>query len=50
VQREIEHWYGRAITSGNIAGWKQTLESPKLFTRYVAERLALSIPVPVADK
>lgn len=50
VQREIEHWYGRAITSGNIAGWKQTLESPKLFTRYVAERLALSIPVPKTDK
>jgi hypothetical protein len=50
VQREIEDWYDRAITSGNIAGWKQTLESPKLFTRYVAERLALSIPVPVAKK
>lgn len=50
VQREIETWYDRAITSGSIAGWKQTLESPKLFTRYVAERLALSIPVPVAKK
>lgn len=50
VQKEIEHWYDRAVTSSNIAGWKQTLESPKLFTRYVAERLALSIPVPVAKK
>ncbi|HEX3133263.1 MAG TPA: hypothetical protein VHX44_06725 [Planctomycetota bacterium] len=50
VQHEIENWYGRAISSGNIAGWKQTLESPKLFTRYVAERLSLSIPVPVAKK
>jgi hypothetical protein len=50
VQREVENWYDRAITSGGIAGWKQTLESPKLFTRYVAERLALSIPVPVAKK
>jgi hypothetical protein len=48
VQQEIQVWYKRAITSGNIAGWKQTLESPKLFTRYVAERLSLSIPVPVA--
>ncbi len=50
VQKEIERWYDRAITSGNIAGWRQTLESPKLFTRFVAERLALSIPVPVAKK
>ena len=48
VQREIEYWYGRAVSSNNIAGWKQTLESPKLFTRYVAERMALSIPVPIA--
>lgn len=48
VQKEIEKWYDRAISSSNIAGWRQTLESPKLFTRYVAERLALSIPVPVA--
>jgi hypothetical protein len=50
VQKEIEKWYDRAISSGNISGWKQTLESPKLFTRYVAERLTLSIPVPVAKK
>lgn len=50
VQKEIETWYDRVIRSGGIAGWKQTLESPKLFTRYVAERLALSIPVPVATK
>jgi hypothetical protein len=50
VQQEIQVWYKRAITSGNIAGWKQTLESPKLFTRYVAERMSLSIPVPVAKK
>jgi hypothetical protein len=50
VQKEIENWYDRAISSGNIAGWRQTLESPKLFTRYVAERLTLSIPVPVAKK
>lgn len=48
VQKEIEKWYDRAISSSNIAGWRQTLESPKLFTRYVAERLTLSIPVPVA--
>lgn len=47
VQREVEAWYKRAVTSTNIAGWKQTLESPKMFSRYVAERLTLSIPVPV---
>lgn len=50
VQKEIENWYDRAISSHNIAGWKQTLESPKMFTRYVAERLALSIPVAVTKK
>jgi len=50
VQQEIENWYGRAIKSNNIAGWRQTLESPKLFTRYVAERLSLSIPVPPPKK
>jgi hypothetical protein len=50
VQKEIESWYDRTVISGNIAGWRQTLESPKLFTRYVAERMALSIPVPVEKK
>jgi hypothetical protein len=50
VQREIETWFDRTVGKGGIAGWRQTLESPKLFSRYVAERLALSIPVPVAKR
>jgi hypothetical protein len=52
VQRDIELWYERTAGEGNagITGWKQTLESPRLFTRFVAEQLTLSIPVPIAKK
>lgn len=48
IQDEVRYWYGRTLSaeSNPISGWKVALESPKLFTRYVAERLALSIPVP----
>jgi hypothetical protein len=48
VQDEIADWYGRAIGSENasISGWRSVLQSPRLFTRYVAERLVLSIPMP----
>ena len=48
VQDEIADWYGRAVGSENasISGWRSVLQSPRLFTRYVAERLALSIPMP----
>ena len=52
VQHDIELWYERTAGEGNagISGWKQTLESPRLFTRFVAEQLTLSIPVPIAKK
>jgi hypothetical protein len=50
IQYEIERWYERQITNEGISGWRATLQSPKLFTRYVAERLVTSIPVPVAKK
>jgi hypothetical protein len=48
VQDEIADWYGRAVGSENasISGWRSVLQSPRLFTRYVAERLVLSIPMP----
>jgi hypothetical protein len=50
VQDEIEDWYGRSsgTENGSISGWKSVLQSPRLFTRYVADRLALSIPMPPA--
>lgn len=49
VQDEITDWYSRNHGSENssISGWKSVLQSPRLFTRYVAERLALSIPMPI---
>jgi hypothetical protein len=52
VQDEIADWYGRAIGSENasISGWRSVLQSPRLFTRYVAERLVLSIPMPPIKK
>lgn len=52
VQQDIQAWYERTAGGGNdsIAGWKLTLKSPQLFTRYCAEKLALSIPLPVAKR
>jgi hypothetical protein len=50
IQYDIERWYERQISHDGITGWRSTLQSPKLFTRYVAERLVTSIPVPVAKK
>jgi hypothetical protein len=48
VQYEVERWHEREIKSDGIAGWKVTLQSPKLFTRFIAERMVKTIPVPVA--
>jgi hypothetical protein len=50
VQQDIERWYERTNGdgSGNLSGWRLVLASPRLFTRYVAERMALSIPIPPA--
>ncbi len=48
VQYEVERWYERQIGSDGITGWKVTLQSPKLFTRYIAERMVKTIPVPIA--
>ncbi len=52
VQDDIERWYERTNGAGpgSIAGWQVTLQSPALFTRYVAERLALSMPMPAPAK
>ena len=48
VQDEISSWYDRnsGAENANISGWRSVLQSPLLFTRYVADRLALSIPMP----
>ena len=52
VQDDIQAWYERTAGTNNesIAGWKLTLKSPQMFTRYCAEKLALSIPLPVAKR
>lgn len=48
IQDEIRLWYGKTLSgeSNPISGWKVVLESPKLFTRYVADRMVQSIPEP----
>ncbi len=48
VQTEIQAWHERTAgeANSNLYGWKLVLQSPHLFTRFVAERLALSIPPP----
>jgi hypothetical protein len=48
IQDEVERWYKRTAGTGSdgISGWKIVLESPRLFSRYVAERLTLSMPMP----
>jgi hypothetical protein len=47
IQDEVRRWYEKTLSSESnpISGWKVVLQSPKLFTRYVADRLAQSIPV-----
>jgi TolB-like protein len=47
IQDEVRHWYQRTLSAqaNPISGWKVVLQSPKLFSRYIAERLAQSIPV-----
>jgi hypothetical protein len=47
VQEEIEDWYehSNGASTANISGWKVVLQSPRLFTRYVTDRLAQSIPI-----
>jgi hypothetical protein len=52
IQDEIKGWYEATLSaqSNPISGWKVVLESPKLFTRYVAERLVQSIPVKKDEK
>ncbi len=48
IQDEIRRWYERTLSaeSNPISGWKVVLESPRLFTRFVADRMAQSIPMP----
>jgi hypothetical protein len=50
VQEEIRCWHARTAgtATDSITGWKLVLSSPQLFTRYVADRLALSVPMPPA--
>jgi hypothetical protein len=50
IQYDVERWYERQITSDGIAGWKVTLQSPKLFTRYIAERMVKTIAIPLVKK
>lgn len=49
VQDDIASWYDATIGQANqhIAGWRSTLQSPRLFARYVCDRLAATArPIP----
>lgn len=44
IQDDIEHWHQHAVGSDyqSVAGWRAALHSPKLFARYVSDRLAVT--------
>lgn len=48
VQQDIRAWYegARGVALEDIAGWRGTLHSPRLFARYVSDRLAGSVLAP----
>lgn len=48
IQNEVKAWYEHTLSpSANpLSGWKVVLESPQQFTRYVADRMVQSIPLP----
>ncbi|NRA38016.1 MAG: hypothetical protein HRU15_07745 [Planctomycetes bacterium] len=45
IQEDISNWYKRSVGKGNenIGSWELTLHTPKLFCRYVSDRLAASV-------
>jgi hypothetical protein len=47
IQTEIRGWYDEHVAGDShpLSGWKVALESPRMFTRYVTDRLAQSIPL-----
>ncbi len=49
IQADVKWWHQRlnGTTTAGIAGWKQTLQSPQMFSRYVSDRLVSTfIPPP----
>lgn len=48
VQDDVQWWHDHGNGSGNpsLAGWRLTLSSPSSFSRYVADRLVGTIPMP----
>jgi len=44
IQDDIVDWHRDAVGPGNqsVAGWRATLQSPRMFARYVSDRLAVT--------
>lgn len=44
IQDDIIDWHRDAVGAGNqsVAGWRATLQSPRMFARYVSDRLAVT--------
>ncbi|MDA3963595.1 MAG: hypothetical protein PF961_22645 [Planctomycetota bacterium] len=44
IQKDIEAWFHKAGGRDNasVSGWRSALQSPRVFARYVADRLAVS--------
>lgn len=46
IQRDIHRWFDQrqAVRQASTGGWKLTLQTPSLFSRYVTDRLVSSLP------
>lgn len=45
IQKDVQAWHTETIGAGSISinGWRNALQSPRLFSRYVADRLAATV-------